>query len=670
MTELFINSQLIEDIDAEIAMTLSSFKLDSLGTRKGSFSNVFDLPKTNQTRLLFENCELVTSVTDIPYQLNACQIFIDGQLVVDGSAVIRETKDNYKVFISAGNSDFFKAIASLKIKDVSLSQFNHEYNIEQVTIRRESEQGFVYPNIDYGFFENQSIIFWNSQTVVNRERFFQPSMWIYTILENALQDIGYTLTGDLINAESYTNGVVLCRAASVPLEALLVNYRLSNVSLLDAFIDGTTLKLSFDEKIIDINDLYVFNNTAGIDQAVYTPGSTDKENFVLQIFFEGTVTTQQGLRYRNRLVFVDLLVYDEDGTLEATFTQSERFGIIEVGFTEQIRLSFSFDSPAIQTLLENTPNIQNLRFGWQLRSEIDADGLVFSDLEFSINQVPKASGQIGTVKDIIASSVLPQNVTVGDLLITLSIIEGIIFQVDESKKIVNTDRIDKLIKNKGIALDWSDKIDLTDDEEVFYSIDTFAQNNLYQFAKDDKDIFLPENIGQGVIQVLNENLEREKVLFESKFAPVPVLSTFQGSYTMGKVFTGDKYVFDGVNFVLNQKLTVEEFTPRIAILTKSTSNLLQVDSQQGLQQTFNWVVNPISLNFSRSIFNHYKLVRSVVINTKVVKALFLLDLEDIVNLDFTRPVFIDYFGEFFYIESIDQFKVNKRESCFVKLVRI
>jgi len=50
--------------------------------------------------------------------------------------------------------------------------------------------------------------------------------------------------------------------------------------------------------------------------------------------------------------------------------------------------------------------------------------------------------------------------------------------------------------------------------------------------------------------------------------------------------------------------------------------------------------------------------------------LFLLDLEDIVNLDFTRPVYVDYFGEYFYIESINQFKVNKRESCFVTLVRI
>jgi hypothetical protein len=47
-----------------------------------------------------------------------------------------------------------------------------------------------------------------------------------------------------------------------------------------------------------------------------------------------------------------------------------------------------------------------------------------------------------------------------------------------------------------------------------------------------------------------------------------------------------------------------------------------------------------------------------------------LDLSDIQNIDFTVPVFVEYFGDYFYIEQIKQFKVNRKESTFVKLVKL
>jgi hypothetical protein len=683
MTEVYINSHLIDSIETDIALTLSSFKLDSLGTRKGSYSNVFELPKTNANKLLFENSELITSVTSIPYQRNTCQIFQDGILIVNGSAIIRETKDNYKVFISAGNSDFFKSISSLKIIDLDLSDYDHQYSLQNVATRRESTEGFVYPNIDYGFWEFISLNDWYNTTILNRQQYFQPSFWSKTIIDRAVSTLGYTLTGDLKESLSYQNSVVLCKGVKTDLTNSLAKYRLN--AEFGQLTGTTTQKINFAlPPIKDDNNLYQNNANAG--QFVYTPNQSDNNQFKFEINFTGKVVTNAPFFFQNTRFFIDLLIYNASGTVLLTLSNSARFENRTFGFfnvyrapesgTIQVDVTSRFpnnnaDSSAFNTLLNSVGDLTTLRFGWRVRSEVTArnlDRVKLENLEFEINQVPSIGSSLAPALTIVkAQNVLPQSETVGDLLITLANLEGIIFQVDESSKEVKTSRIDRLIDNKGNALDWSNKLDLTDEPEVMYSIDNFAQQNLYSFANDDKDRFLNPLSGQGSIFVQNANIETSKTVFESKFAPVPTSGTFNGDLLFGRVFTGEKYTFDGFNYNLIEPLNIEEFKPRLAILSESESVL---DVSLGLPTDINFNVIPLALDFERSINDNYKLIRSVLVNTKVVKALFLLDLEDITNLDFTRPVFVDYFGEYFYIESINQFKVNKRESCFVTLVRI
>ncbi len=678
MTEVFINGQLIDSIDTDIALTLSSFKIDSLGTRKGSFSNVFDLPKTNANKLLFENSELVTSVTSIPYQLNPCQIFVDGQLIVDGSAVIRETKENYRIFISAGNSDFFKLIGSLKIKDINLSEFDHLFNIFDVPPLRESREGFVYPNIDYGYFEFADI-----NEPIQPVEFFAPSMYIKSIVLKGLQQIGYTLSGDLLDSVTFQNGVVLCKYPGINLMDSTAKYRQNFV--FGDLTENQSQLIGFSEKISDKSNLYNFDNNIG--QFVYQPPIEDKDNVIFNISFVGTVITNAPFTFQNTDFFIDLLVYNDQGQLLTTVSRSVKFENRNIGFLGSYRrpangvlireLNFPFFIQPQDTnfinLINNTADLTTLRLGWGVRTQVtslDLDKIKLENIEFQIDQSPRITGtrlqQLFSIP-VESEVLLPQNETVSDLLLTIANIEGIIFQVDESSKTVRTSMLDRLINQKANALDWSDKLDLTDEPEVIYTLDNFAQSNIYKFAEDDKDPFLPKLFNQGSINVFNQNIKTQNVVFESKFASVPVSASFRGDLLIGKVFTGDKYSFDGVNFNFNEDSKTEDFKPRIAVLAESQATIQLTTLNPN---TINFEVSTLSMDFERAINNNYNLIKSVLVNTKVIKALFLLDLEDITNLDFTRPVFVDYFGEYFYIESINQFKVNKRESCFVTLVRI
>lgn len=678
-TELYIKGQLVDTQDAEIALSLQAFTFDNLGSRRGSYSNVFQVAKTNEIRALFDNCDLVTSVTDVPYRKNACQIYVDGILIVEGTAVIRETKENYKLYVSAGNSDFFKAISGVKLIDVDLALYDHIYDGAGVTTRRETTEGFVYPNIDYGFLEYAA-----PGAASYSFRFFQPSFWAKTIIEKAVADLGYKITGELLQTLTYRSLAVLCRGAVADLLDSLAQYRFTIEY--NKLTGDTVEKISFPDRVTDKSLLYKTNLAAG--HFTYSPNVAAQAEIRFEISLTGKVITNLPRHYTNANVWVDLLIYNAAGTLLLTVSptpvtfEDRFFGIFNVykapsSGTLERDINFTYpsrrdDVTAFNNLINGTADLTTLRFGWQVRSNRPGYGLKylrFENLEFIINQVPKNGTRLGgpnipiTVR---AANVLPATPTVGDLLLTIANLEGTIIQVDETTKRVHTAKLDSLITNKAKALDWSDKLDLSEEPEIFYNLEGFAKKNFWEFQGDDKDTFLEPNYGRGQLNVDNDNLEAEKSIFVSKFSPVPVLPTLQSSRTMGKVFTGEKYTFDGFNYILNQDLKLTDFGPRIAILSPAEASL---DIQIGAN-VINYEVNASALSFERALNDNYRLLRAVVNNTKVTEALYLLDLADIQRIDFTVPVYVDYFGDFFYIEQIKQFKVNKRESCFVRLIKL
>jgi len=679
MTEIFINSQLVDTEQADIVLTVQALTFDQLGSRKGSYSNVFDLARTNENKALFDNCDIVTSLTSIPYQKNSCQIFIDGQLIVDGSAIILASKTTYRLYVTAGNTDFFKSVGSLKLIDVDLAEYDHLYDGFNVTARRETIQGFVYPNIDYGFFE-----FAEPDQEIYSFRFFHPSFWAKTILLKAIADLGYTLVGEILNTLTFKNIAVLCRGAVSDLLDSLAHY--SFTIDYNQLTGATEEKISFPDRESDTSGRYVANASA--DQFTYTPNIANREEVRFEINLTGKVLTNLPRVYTNATVFVDLLVYNAAGTLLLTVSNSvvfedRFFGPFNVyrapsSGTLERDLSFTYpsnrtDVTAFNSLINGTEDLTTLRFGWQVRSNRSGAGLKFlrfENLEFNINQVSRSGSRIDSPTvpiNVRASNVLPSGPTVGDLLLTIANLEGLIIQVDETSKKINTQKIDNLRTNKAKSLDWSDKLDLTEDPEIGYQLEGFAQRNFYEFNGDDKDILLQPNAGRGQFLVDNVNLEPEKSVFKSKFSPVPSLPTLQGSRVMGRVFTGDKYTFDGFNYNLNEDLKIEDFAPRLAILTAAEASLDMFISGANI---INYEVNSGALGFDRALRDNYQILETVFVNPKVVKPLFLLDLVDIRNIDFTVPVYVDYFGDFFYIEQINQFKVNRRESCFVRLIKL
>ena len=679
MIQFVLNGLELPEIESEIAISLQAFSFNELGSRKGSYSNVFELPKTNEIKLALENADLVTSATNIPYQLNRMQIFEDGVLIFDGSAIIQEAGETFKVFVSAGNSDYFKSLSGIKLIDAPLSEFDHTYTGVNVSERREASEGFVYPNIDYGFFE------WAEPNQDNYPfTFFFPSFWAKTIIRKTNELLGYTLSGDLLNTPTWNNLAVLCKGSTASESTdSLAQYRLT--AEFGQLTSPQVEKISFPDRVADRSGRYAFALPLG--QSVYTPNVADRADATFSISITGKVITNAPFYFQNTRFWIDLLIYDSTNAVVLTLSrnvqfENRRFGLFnryiapDSGTIER-EINFTFpstltDVSAFNALLSSTADLTTLRFGWQVRSEVTQRGLdrvKLENFEFIINQIPTGGTRVGGLNTplwIRAENVLPAQPSVGDLLLLMANLEGIIIQVDESSKTINTSRLDRIIERLGGSEDWSGKLDLTEEPIISYNLEGLAQVNTFDFANDDKDPLLPANLGRGIVRVQDVNLPSEASIFTSAFAPVPILPTLKGSRTMGRVFTGEKYTFDGFNFNLNDPATVSDFAPRVAMLSESESSLDIIINANAI----NYEVNASALDFQRALANNWKLLSRVTDRAKVVRALFLLDLEDVRNIDFTRPVFVEAFGEYFYKQKIEQFKVNSRESCFVTLIRI
>jgi hypothetical protein len=87
------------------------------------------------------------------------------------------------------------------------------------------------------------------------------------------------------------------------------------------------------------------------------------------------------------------------------------------------------------------------------------------------------------------------------------------------------------------------------------------------------------------------------------------------------------------------------------------------------------------LKFTNAINNSYNAIIGMLTNTRVVEGLFHLNKTDIVKYLETKfetqgaliPVYLeDENGDknYYYINEIKQFKINKSESCYVELIRL
>ena len=250
----------------------------------------------------------------------------------------------------------------------------------------------------------------------------------------------------------------------------------------------------------------------------------------------------------------------------------------------------------------------------------------------------------------------------------------LVIQTNEITKEVRLSKLNEIFDNISYSENWSSKIDLSKKISVKYNVGNYAQKNHLKYNEGLKY--------NGFLTVSNVNLTPEKT----------IVTTFVKEPDGGKnifdslevpIIHGKESKFEPAIKMVNRFLLMDKkTTPTSFDWFYSTEELGGVDPDTYVSTTVNGLglcyfkksSETDSLDFPSLITANYGTLQGMLDKTKVVSAYFRLTEIDVVNIDFTIPIYLDIntgttsINGYFYINKISNFKVDS--STLVELIRL
>jgi hypothetical protein len=254
-------------------------------------------------------------------------------------------------------------------------------------------------------------------------------------------------------------------------------------------------------------------------------------------------------------------------------------------------------------------------------------------------------------------------------------------KVDSDLRTIDFSYFNSIAANTANKLDWSNKLDLSDKPTIAYEIDGYSQNNLMNYENDDNDNELRKavNYGNGSLFCNNLNLDNINEIFKSKFAPIVRIPCIKSPHTSTQA-----YIQMWISEDREASFRTQSVKPRIAYINRGETFTIHGTAGEfggGGGATNNGPSAGVyfqNLEFAGSLIpTYYGIISKMLLDTYFITASFNLDLADYNKVDFTQPIWVDVvvkgYGNIkglFYLNEIKQFKVNRRESTEVELIRI
>jgi hypothetical protein len=643
MYTLIINGKTIEGLDV-VRLTKAVNDIGNLPTRQGGYSNTLDIPATKNNLEALGMIENINSLDKTPERVTLFDLYDDFILVARGVIKIIAIKESIQLALLSDNSDWTVLISDKKLNDINTDAIDYILSESATAARRLKTDEYILPNVWYGGWFDSA----RPYDVLD----FQPAFYAVYILERIFTDVGYSVIFDLSglagnilgrtvilqtkNEWQYkTNGlaldVELFAENNIPDPAYFggdfVRVVTPTTQSLGGFpptgkqwssITSPTLSAEVD---IAVTDKY-FNNVRGyVDIEVVGASITGSQP---QIIATNTDATPQ---------VIGVIDVPADGTYRMQISTEN---VVPITNTTLL-----FPEIATNADLSCTINILGGRLFIE-DSDIDSAQQFYTPFNDFISHLQGALPDVSQV----------------DFLLTIFNQFGIITTTDVVARTVRFQQLDTIINNIPRALNWTDKIDLSEEPEIIFNFwDKYYQRNIFQYAPDDADARLKGlNIGVGEITFDNTNQPPVGVLFESAFSPtargeelVPPLAACEWRF----------YATD-----LNPKLGVVEIT---------TNNLITQFGQSAPTQSAEVFFDEIS--FKNLINQNYNALKRILQSNRALKLLLRLTRTDFDTIDFTVPIYLNVntqsHGQIvghFYVNEIDQWQSG--ESCYVTLIKI
>lgn len=658
--DLFINDKRCDlPLGTVIAMSYTNNFIAEAIAPSGSSSNQFNLPKTQRNSDIFESADSMNSDTDVPYRKLSVRLLQNGrELISDGFAIVNESSNFYKVVVYGGNLDFFESIKGKRLRDIDFSDLDHVWNFINVRDSRSNNSGFIYPIIDW----SEDAAFMDDVSTTVDPRTMYHAIFVHTIMDRIFSEAGFTKTGDILTDNDTYKKLIVPIVDSIQSQALKADREVISVlqggagQLQRQLITGSSF---FDQIIFtpllltrDLQDIYQFH--------IFYPALPTEFGNLSTNAYKAPVTGSYSIKFtgqhrqtENIFFKVSLQVWVVKPSGKRTIIADREVTISQVFFN--IDTKFNMNEGDFLTLVivsGGTFPVSSISY------------VFIIDPRWEI--VPLTAKNI--YNTLISAGDNMPDMSQTDFVKSIARIFGIIFQTDSFSKEVEFRQFKDIYSNIPKAVDWTEKLDTNNTNKqpvISYHPKGYAQRNLFQWTNEVSQT-LPKELGEGVIEIADETLTDEKTLIKIPFSATEIDKRLQGL---------DVPV---IRF-LKLGLPVRSIRPRILILETSPGFTVSINYNDTIDASAQSTRIPLcyfqldnknfNLGFDNSLISdNYNDFKFFLDKFKELKAFYLIDENDISDLDFFVPIYDDNYKHYFFISKLNKFiEGRSTEAILIRL---
>ena len=600
--ELYING-LLCDLDTGEAITLryQSPLFSELDSIQSNRSYNISLPLSPNNLQAIGQSQRVDVNTNVPYKRLSASLYMNGvPLFTKGYAVVTDISDTINVTLTWGNVDNFQPLFDNSLRDLGpqlkgLGADHIDWN-ESSRILDANTQN-----------EYPGVAFWgvNFGMGLSNPKYIHPSVQVTTILDAIERQHGITIDGKERLAYSPNLGPI------VPLVSNNANDENNPVIFSDKF---------------SVNNNYIYpigNDYAGLFQDGYKINTQESDN--IRIILAKSETEGLLVEYSEPESYSYIVVYGWK------LTNSWPYALAAVNYKGSALSAIQFD---------------------RIDAEFDVSEYDYIDfiIVSTTNSVQKITGYLKIITDKQYEVAYPgafpvapnlPDMSQGDFILALMNMNGLFAYADKDEPdMIRLISIDDIMSNaeSGDVVDWSEKVILNDFNRVDmpdaseFTIDNLAQSNILDYDNDD-DV---ETDTHGIIKVNNENIDKETELVTLPFSASENESTDGVSCALVPIYEQQD----------NGDVNYTECSDRIL---SGRGGLIN-----GLVKCIG-VFDPwMKFGGSEGIVEaRYSAYRRVVSKVRLITIRAKLSEVDLLNLDYTKPIYISQFGQLFAIYSVE-----------------
>lgn len=481
MVELIINGKTIELLKKgqEIKYTRQIADVFDIASVSSSFTNSFTIPKTPNNTQIFEHLGIVGDQSSIPYTRTPVTSKNQGfDLIREGWLNVSETNEEYKCSIIDGMVDFFKSIENKTIGvDLDLSNFEHQKSMESIIASFDNEY-YNYIIADFGA-KNFVLSFLPLEFAINID-YLVPSFSVKKLLELIFSTFGYTYESEEI--DDYIDGLFI----TYPTPPL---FETSDEDII------ATLNKGFwaSNEIVQDGDIYYVPSTRQWDSSTITEG-TLINNLSFSVPETDTYKVKMSIEAYAKYQFIGTSF--EPATVNI-YKNSEVISSFKTDPNESVEKELNI-------FLQAGDQISYLLF-------VD-DNIVDRGTSPKVLNEFRSNSTLMEIYKITQGDVSPSNAfktfKVKDFFKEILYRTGLTPIADNIEKKITFISIDERI-DVSEAIDWTDKYILRKKE--VYIKNSYAQRNLFKMKYNEGY----EAVNDGIILVNNKNIEEEKTLATS-----------------------------------------------------------------------------------------------------------------------------------------------------------